>query len=472
MRKTVCIAGLGLLGTSLCMALDSRKYRITAWCRNPETARWVLDQGIAEQCFESPEQAFAESDLLCLCLPIPVITDFILRYGPLQKPGALLTDIGSVKGVICQAAESVPNLRFIGSHPMAGTEKSGPYAAFPELFENADVFMTPPIHAEQQDTDFLKDFWESIHTHVRFILPEDHDSLVANTSHMLHIIASALSQSILDAKDYQAQRRHYAGCATGFRDTSRIASSSPVMWRQICSSNVPAILQALDAFGERLEAMRKSLEESRFDDFEILFTRGKYLRDSWLCYKAANPLPRNITLCGIKHAGKTSAGKELSRIMALDFADSDDAIQNLYEKEHGEKPSVREIYKKLGETAFRQLEARAVRDLCSDGKTRVIALGGGALSNPFITEQDREKLGFICCLDVRDDIAYQRILEHGLPPFLQHEEDPFKAFCESNRKRMEVFKKEADTVIRPADFETTPRDVALHILSAYKDMVL
>ena len=253
---------------------------------------------------------------MCLCVPIPVILDFIRQYGPCQKPGALLTDIGSVKEIICKTAEAVPGLNFIGSHPMAGTEKSGSGAALPHLYHNADVFITPGPGAAEEDILFLKEFWESLGTHVRLILPSEHDELVANSSHMLHIIASALSQSILDAPDPQTQRRHYAGCATGFKDTSRIASSSPRMWREICSSNVPAILNALDAFENRLQAMRQCLEDGRYHDFEVLFTKGKYLRDSWLCYKAANPLPRNISLCGIKHAGKSTVAKELASILA------------------------------------------------------------------------------------------------------------------------------------------------------------
>lgn len=472
MRKKICIAGLGLLGTSLAMALDRSRYEVNGWCRNPDTGKWVLQKEIIEKFYASPEEAMQDADLVCICLPIPVIIDFIRQYGKYQKPGALLTDIGSVKGVICKAAAEIPSLNFIGSHPMAGTEKSGPHAAFATLFNNADVFIVPEADSDPASLRFLQEFWESIHTHVRFVPAENHDKLVANTSHMLHIIASALSQSILDAPDADELRLNYAGCATGFRDTSRIASSSPAMWREICENNVPAIMAALDSFEARLSAMKESLRTGQFEDFETLFTKGRYLRDSWLCYKAAVKLPESITLCGIKHAGKSSAAGELARILALKYYDTDDVLVEMFTAKYGEKLSVREIYIRLGEEGFRKLEAEAIRSVTVDGQPKIIALGGGALSNSFLTEDDLKKLGVIVCLDVPDSVAFERILKKGLPPFLKDAEDPFAKFCAMNQEKRDLFRKKAHIYLTPAAFEQTPRDIALHILSLYKEKVL
>ncbi len=153
--------------------------------------------------------------------------------------------------------------------------------------------------------------------------------------------------------------------------------------------------------------------------------------------------------------------------------DSDDFLKTVYEQKTKQQFTVRQIYQKLGEQDFRRLEAESIHQLLhQDQENKIIALGGGALSNPFLTESDLQALGFICCLDIPDPVAYERILKQGLPPFLQQEADPFRAFCEQNRNRREIFQKHAHIMLKPADFETTPRDMALHILSVYKETVL
>ena len=163
-----------------------------------------------------------------------------------MRKGAVLTDIASVKSGITACADSVEGLNFVGSHPMAGTEKSGYKAGFAGLFNNADVFIVPGKYATEDGIALTEEFWSSLNAFCRRITAAEHDKLVAHTSHMLHIIASALTRSILDRTDAREQSLNNYGCATGFRDTSRIASSSPAMWREICMENVSAILPALD----------------------------------------------------------------------------------------------------------------------------------------------------------------------------------------------------------------------------------
>ena len=138
----------------------------------------------------------------------------------------------------------------------------------------------------------------------------------------------------------------------------------------------------------------------------------------------------------------------------------------------GEKLSVREIYIRLGEEGFRKLEAEAIRSVTVDGQPKIIALGGGALSNSFLTEDDLKKLGVIVCLDVPDSVAFERILKKGLPPFLKDAEDPFAKFSAMNQEKRNLFRKKAHIYLTPAAFEQTPRDIALHILSLYKEKVL
>ena len=183
------------------------------------------------------------------------------------------------------------------------------------------------------------------------------------------------------------------------------------------------------------------------------------------------PFRKNITICGIKHAGKTSAAKALSAMTGIEYSDSDDALKDLFLRETGRDLSVREIFSELGETEFRKLETRALRKLFSAPGRHIIALGGGVLSNPFLTEEDRKNFGFLCCVDVKDETAYERILVRGLPPFLKDKPDPFSAFCEMNRTRREVFRACADIVIRTDEIpEVTPQKTAERILSACKEL--
>ena len=181
---------------------------------------------------------------------------------------------------------------------------------------------------------------------------------------------------------------------------------------------------------------------------------------------------KNITICGIKHAGKTSAAKALSALTGLEYSDSDDALKELFREESGREISVREIFRELGETEFRKLEIRALRKLFSSSRPRITALGGGVLSNPFLTGKDREKFGFLCCLDVKDETAYERILAGGLPPFLKDKADPFAALREMNSARRADFRLHSDIVIQTDDIpDVTPEKTAERILSACKENV-
>ena len=282
-KKIVSVLGLGLLGASFCMDLDG-KYIRAGWCRNPETRKKALDRGIVDFTVETPEEAFRAGDIVILCLPIPVIQEFIRNYSSYLKPSAVLTDIGSIKGNIESVALEVPGLRFVGSHPMAGTEKSGLDNAFKGLYSNADVFIVPPPGAEETDIAEIETLWHSIGTRTTRIDSVEHDELVAGTSHVPHILASATTLSVLDVPEEDLTVR-FSGCATGFRDSSRVASSSPVMWREIVEQNVPAVLVALQELRRHLDEYENMIRLGDFNGFEQKFAKGKSLRDQWLRWK-------------------------------------------------------------------------------------------------------------------------------------------------------------------------------------------
>ena len=463
-RPELAIIGLGLLGASLALSVDQSKYRLSVWNRSSEASRAMAEK-VAAKVYDSPEEAISNADIVVLCLPIPVTQEFIRKYHHLQKAGAVMTDISSVKSCIMDCAGEFPELDFVGSHPMAGTEKSSWRSAVRGLYENADILITPGKNSTLQGISAVKQLWQSLNTHIREIDSSLHDELVANSSHMLHIIASALTCSILDRSSASEQRRYYSGCATGFKDTSRIASSSPEMWREICLANWRAIEPALESFRRQLEEFVSALAQGDGEKFAELFARGRDLRDSWLCYKNSHALPQNIVLCGIKHCGKTTVGREIAEVLDINFCDSD----RLIEKRYGTGESVREIFVREGEAFFRKLEAEVLTELANSGEKKVIALGGGALSNEFVTPEIKADLGFKVWLDTDDHTAFERILANGLPPFLQESPDPEAAFRQMNIRRKEVFAACCDVRCVP---RSAPHDTALHILSLYKDHCL
>ncbi len=288
-RPTIAVVGLGLLGTSLGMALRGKGYRRLAWTRRQELRRRAVAEGVADGTSDSLPALLAEADITVFALPLDATAEYLEKYASCWHPGAIVSDVGSLKARISALGQKllVPKqVHFIGGHPMAGTEKSGYDAAFPTLYENADVFLTPGPDAPSEAKEELKQLWESLHCHPRFIAPEHHDQLVARTSHVLHILASALTRSILGtANDPQGMRERFAGCATGFKDTTRIASSNPAMWREIIQQNRSAVLSAMAEFEEEYASLKASIQMEDFGKFETLFTEGKLLRDRWLDYK-------------------------------------------------------------------------------------------------------------------------------------------------------------------------------------------
>ncbi len=466
-RINVAIVGLGLLGGSLAKALiKDPRYRVGVWARREETRRWAQENRVADEVFSELPELLKNADIVVLCLPVSSAIEMFPVCQKYLPETAVVTDIGSVKQDICTAAEKFPQLNFIGSHPMAGTEKSGCEASFAELYNNADIFIVPPENAHEHHITLCRDMWLAAGAaRVERISAVAHDDLVADTSHVLHLLASAMTLSILEAPTPEYQRQHFAGCATGFRDTTRIASSNPEMWRGIMESNAPAVLAALERFEYQFKQFKSTIEQGDFDRFEELFTRGKLLRGAWLGYK--KPRPARLALCGIKHCGKSVSGRALAELLAAEFIDSDDELLAVYLKRFpdAEEKTVREIYRKLGEENFRKLEADTLLEISQRHGAQVTALGGGALSNPFVTPEILSDLGSVIWIDVPDEVAWKRVASGGLPPFLSNAADPEAEFIRSNTARREIFQRAAAMKITPLTGDS-PRDTALRILAA------
>ena len=290
--KRVAVIGLGLLGASFGMSLRGAGYHRIGWARRDSIRKQALNLDIVDEVTETFEDAAATADITIFALPIPQIIEYLEKGAPHWKPGTLVSDMGSVKNVIHQAAEKYLTPRgivFTGSHPMAGTEKSGLENSFPTLYCNADVFLSAGTLSTEEHFSTLNEIW--LKTGARQTVrvePEEHDDLVAHTSHVLHVVASALALTILGDEDARKKALRFAGCATGFRDTSRIASSNPAMWREIIEHNTEANLLALENFEKALQDYRAMIKSGDFDGFEREFAKGKCLRDSWLEYKNKN----------------------------------------------------------------------------------------------------------------------------------------------------------------------------------------
>lgn len=281
MKTAIGIIGVGMLGASLAASLPEERYRRIGWARRKEVGAWAVKNGVLDSFCGSVEELLKESDVAVICLPVPTIIEYIQKYAPAMKEeNVIVTDIGSVKGCIEKAALSA-GIRFVGSHPMAGTEKSGPEAMVPGIYGNATVFTVPPFQPDHEAVDAVESMWRSVGGKIMRIDSAVHDLLVAHTSHVPHIVSSALALSVLDEPDPVIREQRFAGCASGFRDTIRVAASSPKMWRDIISHNKTAVIEALNSYEERCALMKRMIQNDDFDGFEREFGLGKTLIEEW-----------------------------------------------------------------------------------------------------------------------------------------------------------------------------------------------
>lgn len=286
--KSVAIVGLGLLGSSLGLALEGKGYHRLGWTRRKEVRLSELDKHVIDETSDSLAEVLGKADLTILCLPIPRINEFCANNVKHWKPGSIVTDVGSVKEAIINVCEPIlanEGVHFIGGHPMAGTEKTGPEAALKDLYENATVFITPTEKSSQKAVDHLSNFWKSVNTNPISIDVKEHDNLVAHTSHISHVLALALTQTVLDSDDQALKLLRSQSCASGFRDTSRITSSSPTMWREIIENNYDAVLETVKNFESKWLYLTEVIEKKDFDTLEKEFAKGKSLRDEWMAFR-------------------------------------------------------------------------------------------------------------------------------------------------------------------------------------------
>ena len=233
MIKHLAILAPGLLGSSVARAARERGRagRITVWARRPEVRAELRRQPWLDEVADTPEHAVAQASLVVLAAPVDKIIELDRQIAPRLAVGAIVTDVGSVKAPICAAAAAHPRPRgacFIGSHPMAGSEKTGGEHGMPGLFDNRVCFVTPAEDTPAEALQTLEEFWRGLGATVVVAAPAKHDEIVAHISHLPQAVATSLACALAGN---DGQWRHLAG--NGLRDTTRIASGDATMWVEI-----------------------------------------------------------------------------------------------------------------------------------------------------------------------------------------------------------------------------------------------
>jgi cyclohexadieny/prephenate dehydrogenase len=277
----VALIGIGLIGGSI--ALETRKRglakTIVAATRSPETAAKANELKLADHCGTDIAAAVDGADLVIVCTPVGACGPVAKAIAPRLKPGAIVSDVGSVKQtVIADMRPHIPEgVHFVPAHPVAGTEYSGPEAAILNLFQGRWCILTPLPDSDPDAVDRLEAFWKALGSDVNRLDPANHDRILAITSHLPHLIAYTIVGTADDLGGHlNSEVLKYS--AGGFRDFTRIASSDPTMWRDVFLNNREAVLEVLQRFQEDLFYLQRAIRWGEGDKLFDLFARTREIR--------------------------------------------------------------------------------------------------------------------------------------------------------------------------------------------------
>ncbi|MBR2535557.1 MAG: prephenate/arogenate dehydrogenase family protein [Hyphomicrobium sp.] len=281
MFKRVALIGIGLIGSSISHAARRAGIvgEIVGSSSTPATRAKAEELGLVTRAYETAAEAVKDADLVILCTPIGVYGKIAREIRPHLKPGAILSDVGSVKAsVVRDIAPHVPDgVHFVAGHPIAGTEQSGPEAGFAELFDGRWCILTPEPDTDRMAIAQLESFWRKLGSEVEIMSPEHHDLVLGITSHVPHLIAfnivntAAHLERVTDSEVIKFS-------AGGFRDFTRIAASDPVMWRDVFLNNKDAVLEMLGRFSEDLVVLQRAIRFGDGETLERLFTEARAIR--------------------------------------------------------------------------------------------------------------------------------------------------------------------------------------------------
>jgi len=277
----VALIGVGLIGSSMAHGIRRAGLagHISGYAHTPEIVERARKIGIVDSMHDDLASCVKDADLVVLAAPVGAFADIAKAIAPHLKPGAIVSDTGSVKGVMFRdVAPHLPKgVHLIPAHPIAGTEQSGPEAGFPELFDGRWCILTPAADADAAAVEKLKAFWEKLGSQVEVMDAKHHDLVLAITSHLPHLIAYNIvgTANHLEQVTKGEVIKYSAG---GFRDFTRIAASDPTMWRDVFLNNKEAVLEMLGRFSEDLTDLQRAIRYGDGDFLFDLFTRTRAIR--------------------------------------------------------------------------------------------------------------------------------------------------------------------------------------------------
>src|SRR5919197_1970840 len=290
----LALIGVGLIGSSIARAARAQGLAraMVATARSAATRRRVLELALADQVVDTNAAAVQGADLVILCIPVGQTAPVTQDIAPHLRPGAILSDVGSVKRAVLDAMTPhvPPGVHLVPAHPVAGTEYSGPDAGFAELFVNRWCILTPPPNADVEAVERLATFWRTLGANVETMAADHHDLVLAVTSHLPHLIAYTIVGTA-DELSQVTRSEVLQFSAGGFRDFTRIAASDPTMWRDVFLANKDAVLEMLGRFNEDLSTLTRAIRRGDGETLFNQFTRTRAIRRGIVEIGQESPTP-------------------------------------------------------------------------------------------------------------------------------------------------------------------------------------
>lgn len=282
MIDKLAIIGVGLIGSSLSLALKQAGAvgQVVGFGRNLSNLKKGVELGVLDSFAESIAEAVSDADVIVVAVPLGAMQAVFIEIEAAANETAVITDVGSTKGSVVKAAtqalaKALP--RFVPGHPIAGTESSGVEAGFASLYENRRVILTPLPQTDSKATATIEQMWQNCGATIEYLEVEHHDKVLAATSHLPHMLAYTLVHYLSNLNDHEEIFRYAAG---GFLDFTRIASSDPVMWRDVCLANGEVLVDQIERYQQELEQVAVAIRAEDADELLKLFGRAKSKRDS------------------------------------------------------------------------------------------------------------------------------------------------------------------------------------------------
>ena len=286
MIDRLCIIGVGLIGGSLALALKKAGYckRVVGAGRNPQRLQKAVDLGVIDEYELDYKKAVSHVEMVFVAVPLGIMGEVFQKMAPGLRAGTVVTDGGSSKLAVIDAARAGLGLKikqFVPGHPIAGTEQSGVEAAFDSLYQDRRIILTPLEENARDDVEKVRAMWQAAGAAIDEMGARHHDLVLAGTSHLPHLLAYGLVDCLNQVDDVDEIFQYAAG---GFRDFTRIASSDPVMWRDICLANSDAILAMMERFEKEMDMIRRAIESGDGEKLLKVFADAKAARDRF-CMK-------------------------------------------------------------------------------------------------------------------------------------------------------------------------------------------